>query len=206
MRDGAWDQAFVSFGGFGQNRRGKQVHVRTWTEEFAGLAEQEERLAGLGRFILGEDGDNTSPTYATPVHDVDLPEHDRSWFTVVPETEMRDRVSRITEKPCKPLVSFHPLIFLGNPGALGHLRDLGFQTFEDFFDERYDEETDPRRRFDMVYDQVLALVRADEADLARRSAQIAERLVHNARFGLTDLPRIFRKKRDYGLLRDILQA
>jgi hypothetical protein len=204
MRDGLWDQAFVSFGGIGMNKRGKKPVYKRWKHEIAALAPELARLEAMGRFLLDGDGDNTSLHYRTPIYDVDLPQHGESWFTVVPETEMRDRSSRITEKACKALVNFHPLIFLGNPGSLDFLREYGFQTFEGFFDEAYDREADPRRRFDLVYDQVVALCRADEAELARRTAAVEEALVHNAHWGLTKLPGVIRRERDAALLRAVL--
>ena len=71
-----------------------------------------------------------------------------------------------------------------------------FQTFDGLFDESYDQEPDPRRRFELVYAQVAALCRMDEARLARLSAALDERLVFNARWGLTKLPGIFRDRVD----------
>lgn len=199
MRDGAWDQGVISFGGFDRGEGVKPMRVREWGEELQALSAYQDRLAALGRTVIGDDTPGR-----TPVDDGDLPQHDETWFSVVTESEMRERPSRITEKPCKPLVNFHPLIFLGNPGSLPLLRDLGFETFDGFFDESYDHEADPKRRFAMVYDQVLALSRADETELSRRSDEVAERLVHNARWGLTELPRRFRKRLDYALLNTIL--
>jgi hypothetical protein len=204
MRDDLWNQAFVSFGGIGMNKRGKKPSYKRWRREVDELAPYLERLEGLGRFILGEDGDNSRSDYRTPVYDADMPEHDRSWFTVVTETEMRDRPSRITEKPCKALVNFHPLIFLGNPGALDQLREYGFRTFEGFFDESYDEELDAKRRFDRVYDQVVELCRRSDQDLARRAGLVEEALIHNARRGLVELPAEIRRVKDLELLKALL--
>ena len=59
------------------------------------------------------------------------------------------------------------------------------------FDERYDEELDPRRRFDMVYDEVRRLCAMDEAQMARTSAALSEIVTFNACWGLTELPRRF---------------
>jgi hypothetical protein len=200
MRDGFWNQAFVSFGGIGMNKRGKKPAYKIWREEVASLAPYLERLEAMGRFIFGEDADNTSPEYRTPVYDADMPQHDASWFTVISETEMRSRPLRITEKSCKPLVNFHPLIFLGNPGSLDILREYGFRTFHGLFDEGYDRESDVHRRFDQVYDQISALCRADERELARRSSLVEEALIHNAEWGLTKLPSALRRHRDLDLV------
>jgi hypothetical protein len=105
----------------------------------------------------------------------------------VTETEMSRRLHRITEKPLKPLLNLHPFLILGSPGSLQLVRSYGFQTFSGIFDERYDEEEDPRRRFDMVYEQVRRLCALDEAELSRLSDRVSEILIFNACWGLTEL-------------------
>jgi hypothetical protein len=44
---------------------------------------------------------------------VDLADYHDSWFTVVTETEMRARPSRISAKVVKPLVNFQPFLVVG---------------------------------------------------------------------------------------------
>ncbi|OJU12467.1 MAG: hypothetical protein BGN86_12635 [Caulobacterales bacterium 68-7] len=205
MRDGLWDKGMISFGGLPKDDTVKPMRVREWGQELDALAPYAERLAALGRIVIGEDQDLIAGS-RMPVDDSNLPEHDRTWFSVVTESEMRSRPSRVTEKPCKPLVNFHPLIFLGNPGALALLREFGFESFSGFFDESYDEENDPKKRFAMAYNEILALCRADETELARRAARVSEQLVYNARRGLTELPRLFRQRFDRDLLNAILDG
>jgi hypothetical protein len=124
-----------------------------------------------------------------------LPERQRSWFTVVNETEITGP-RRITEKPFKSLIDFHPTIVIGNAGALPLIRELGFRTFDGWFDEAYDAMGDPRARFDAVYGEVRRLCAAPEAELARMEAEAFETLDHNARWGLTRLPGVYRDQID----------
>jgi hypothetical protein len=44
-----------------------------------------------------------------------------------------------TEKVFKPLAFFHPFQVIASPGFLQNLREYGFQTFENLFDESYDQ-------------------------------------------------------------------
>ena len=141
-----------------------------------------------------------------PVLDDPLAEYGESWFSVVTETEMGDAPCRITEKPLKALLNFHPLIMLGNPGALELLRGYGFATFGGLVDERYDQELDPRRRFEMVYAEVRRLCALDEAELDRLEQALDEVIVFNARHGLTRLPKLFRDRYDPDLVADIVAA
>lgn len=116
------------------------------------------------------------------------------------ETDVSNRLHRITEKPFKPLLCFHPLIVLGSCDSLRLIREYGFETFPGVFDESYDQEADLRTRFEMVFGQVERLCRMDEAELARLSEAAAEAVVFNAFWGLTRLPALFRDRIDTALV------
>ena len=210
LRDGLWDSGFVSYGGFERtlqttNKTIAKLQKITDAIGFealnAELSPLLPRLDAIDPIILGAPA---SASDMEMVHDEALPEYAASWLSVVTETEMLAQPCRITEKPLKALVNFHPFLVLGNPGALKMIRDLGFQTFPELIDESYDEELDPRRRFDMVYAELKRLIALDETELARREAVVAEKLVFNAEWGLTRLPHIFRDEIDDALIRDIL--
>jgi hypothetical protein len=213
MRDGLWDQGFISFGGFDQmmRRRGKSLaSIRREFLRFPGFEDEAaavepllEELVRRGQFLMGRLPAKGSK-YGTVVQDQALPEYGESWFSIVTETEMGERPCRITEKPLKPLLNFHPFVIFGNPGALKLIRDLGFVTFPELFDERYDEEPDPRRRFDMAFEQVRRLCAAEEGELARMAAAASEKLISNAEFGLTRLPAIFSDQTDVAMMREVL--
>lgn len=213
LRDGLWDQAFVSFGGverykevFGaKDDAGVIRHLAAlpgFDDLAHDLAPQLPALAAFGRQML----DPPSAERFDAHRDVDLPHYAQSWFAVVTETEMHPRPSRITEKPMKALVNFEPFAVLGNPHALKALRALGFRTFPEMFDERYDEVFDPRERFDLVYNQVLRLARMDQAELGRLEHAMADTLLHNARWGLIEMPTVARRHAFRSLVATILAA
>ena len=217
LRDGLWDAGFISFGGFGvavENKRRDSApspppdfariaaKLREQLSGFDDMIDDLEpllpTLEGKGRILLGEVNADaeTGRLVEMPTGDTPLPEHELSWFTVLTETEMQDRPSRITEKPLKPLVNFHPLIMFASPGSLAIIRDLGFRTFCEAIDEAYDEEFDPRRRFDMAYDEFRRLCALDEAKVDALEQSLSEALIHNARWGLTRLPAVYRDQID----------
>jgi hypothetical protein len=212
MRDGLWDAGFISFGGFGRMASRKQrsfdrfireLGARGFADLAEGLAPLLPSLDGRGEIILGRTRE--APGIENEwCDDEALEEYSSSWFSAVTETEMRDQPCRITEKPLKAMVNFHPPVVFGNPGSLQMLRKLGFETFPELIDESYDEEPDPRRRFDMAYDQVRRLCRMDEVELARLMAGASEKLVFNAEHGLTRLPLIYREQIDEALMAAIL--
>jgi hypothetical protein len=218
IRDGLWDQGYISFGGFDRFEKAygqdKAEFSRVMKRQpgFQDLARQLmpllDTLDSYGQVVFGWviRDHRSNHIHKAPLLDRGVEEYNRSWFSVITETEMRGRPSRITEKPLKPLANFHPLISFGNPGSLEMIRELGFVTFEEMIDERYDLEPDPRRRFDMVYAEVKRLCALDEAELARLEAKIADKLEHNARWVLFDMPRVRKAQHDRALLDAILAS
>jgi len=217
LRDGLWDQGFISFGGFRQKVAGpgkdrpSPEQLAQSLPGFEDLAVQIapfiDRLDAYGRVLLGLERHGwTNIDLTNAGSAVELDEYDDSWFSLVTESEMRSRPARITEKVVKPLVNFQPLLVLGNPGALEMIREYGFATFDDVFDESYDTELDPRCRFEQVYEQFRRACDRSEQEWARLERHIQERLIANARWGLTRFPSTFRQQQDAMVVNRILGA
>lgn len=68
-------------------------------------------------------------------------------FSVVSETVTLSRYQlHVTEKTFKPMAYYHPFVVFGQTGHLAYLHELGFETFENLFDESYDHESDQTAR------------------------------------------------------------
>ena len=61
-----------------------------------------------------------------------------SVFSVITESQYHERFGIITEKTFNAIVARHPFLMVGHKGALEHIKQLGFVTFEEMFDEEYD--------------------------------------------------------------------
>lgn len=190
LDDGLFRDGYVSFGGFGLKGTTKLPSLADLEREVPWAADLLPRLeaslpalAAYGPVLFG---DGEPQAGATRADALDI--YQDSWVSLVTETEMRARVTRVTEKVLKPLLNAHPFVVFGNPGSLGLIRELGFQTFAPAIDESYDEDLDPRRRFDLAYREAARLIRADDQDLARLEASLAEVLLCNLRHGLMVLP------------------
>jgi|688.fasta_scaffold24420_15 hypothetical protein len=69
-----------------------------------------------------------------------------SLWHIVPETIFYDEKLHLTEKIFKPIVIKRPFILIGAPGNLAYLKEYGFQTFDRWINEDYDNEPDPDLR------------------------------------------------------------
>jgi hypothetical protein len=76
-------------------------------------------------------------------------------FSIVAETGVsNDQQVFITEKTFKPIAFQHPFIVFGQQGVLTYLKTQGFETFENVFDESYDDEYDVDKRLNNIVNQV----------------------------------------------------
>jgi hypothetical protein len=74
------------------------------------------------------------------------PFYQNSLVSVVTETNFENLELTLTEKSFKPSKEKHPFIIVGVPGALKALKEMGFQTFDEFWDETYDQIHEPKAR------------------------------------------------------------
>jgi len=82
--------------------------------------------------------------------------YDDTCFSFVSETYVElinDRVL-ISEKAYKPIAFYHPFVILGPAGILQSLRNFGFETFDNLFDENYDTELNWHQRLDCLVKNV----------------------------------------------------
>lgn len=85
---------------------------------------------------------------------LELPDHEATFMSIVTETLIDDSVLFISEKIWKPIVVGHPFMILGNVGTLKYIKDLGFKTFDKWFDESYDNELIHHKRVDIIVNQI----------------------------------------------------
>ena len=81
-----------------------------------------------------------------PVRDL----YKNSLVNIITETYFFNNIIHITEKTYKPIAFMQPFVMLGSYGSLKHIKDMGFKTFGEFWDESYDLEKDDIKRFTMV--------------------------------------------------------
>lgn len=93
-----------------------------------------------------------------------LDEHEKSFCSIVTETffdkvSIKDyhNVTFITEKVEKCIAAGQPFIVVGTPGYLRKLKELGFKTFDKWWDESYDDESDDIKRLNRIKEVVLEL-------------------------------------------------
>ena len=117
-----------------------------------------KKIDPMGKFHIETDGWECFNYHIT----------EKSYFNVVTEThheicEDNDGL-HITEKTYKALIS-QPFIIVGQYGHLEKLREMGFQTYPELFDESYDLIENPKDRIEFILDEIERLCNMDKNKL-----------------------------------------
>jgi hypothetical protein len=102
-----------------------------------------------------------------------------TFFSIISETTLENRF--ITEKIYKPIFNFHPFIVIGAPGILELLKEKGYYTFEELFDESYDNEPNHKVRIDKVIKEVEKFAKMSYKEKKDRYKKIIDKLIHNSK-------------------------
>jgi hypothetical protein len=78
--------------------------------------------------------------------------YSESLIHVIAETNFYTNIVHITEKTMKPIMYKQPFIFVGPAHSIKYLKDMGFKTFSNLWDEGYDEEENHVNRMNMILD------------------------------------------------------
>jgi len=116
-------------------------------------------------------------------NNIKLPELDLtncSYLEVVNETVF-DSVSGlfITEKTFRAIAMGHIFLICGQPGLLEHLKQEGFQTFDDLFDESYDSIRSFSQRWAIIKKNLQLWISMSEIEKKSYYMKSFDKLVHN---------------------------
>lgn len=116
--------------------------------------------------------------YAQENIDTNIIEHyQNTYFSIVSETSVTSRF--ISEKTFKPIFNRHPFIIIGAPKMLQAIRNFGYHTFPELFDESYDEELDTVKRIHMVINEVKKFCELDTKEKIKRIKHVEDKLKYN---------------------------
>jgi hypothetical protein len=120
--------------------------------------------------FLPDDADEVSPSWQRFFN---RQWYDDTYFSIVAETTVSTPELFITEKTFKPIAYQHPFLILGQPKVLNYLRSQGFETYNNIFDESYDDEYDLDKRLEKIINNV------KEFNQIPYDAITLEKLIHN---------------------------
>lgn len=102
-----------------------------------------------------------------------------SFLSLVTETRFYVPSQNISEKTTKPIAAGRPFIILGGPYTLKFLKNLGFKTFDQWWDESYDNIENHCLRLEKIYEVVNGILKKDQEELKYILEEMSQILFHN---------------------------
>ena len=87
-------------------------------------------------------------------NDISSDDYRKTFLSIVTETLYDDKILFLSEKIWKPIYMEHPFMVLGNPHTLKYLKNLGFKTFDKWWDESYDNVINLKDRNDIIISNI----------------------------------------------------
>ena len=88
-----------------------------------------------------------------------------SFCSLVTESKFHSTMPNFSEKTLRAIISGRPFVLLAPAGTLQLLKDLGFKTFSRYWDESYDLELDPTKRFEKAMFVVKEILEKENLDI-----------------------------------------
>lgn len=103
----------------------------------------------------------------------------KSFLYVATETVFQYPHPLMTEKSYKGITAKRPFVILGAQYSLKKLQDLGFKTFDKFWDEGYDSLRDPAEKLLSVYKIIESICQLPDDKLKNMLIEMTDILDHN---------------------------
>jgi len=117
--------------------------------------------------------------------------YENSVVEIVNETVFFQSTCLVTEKFLNSVYGFNLPIVLGSAGYIAHLRDIGFDLFDDVIDHSYDLVQDPLSRIQTAVDRNQRLL--TDPDFARQCwKDCSDRLEKNYKFAQSQMHDLYR--------------
>lgn len=80
--------------------------------------------------------------------------YNSAFVDIVTESRFAQPTANYSEKTYQPIQYKRPFILVAPPHTLKYLKEQGFKTFSDFWDESYDDEFDNAKRLTKIFDLI----------------------------------------------------
>jgi hypothetical protein len=110
---------------------------------------------------------------------LNIQSHLDCFVNIVTETLFDTDSIFISEKTYKPIYLCQPFIIFGNPHTLKKLKELGYKTFDKWWDESYDNETDINEKFNKIVNILEQISEWDMDKCFEIKKEMQDILIHN---------------------------
>lgn len=105
--------------------------------------------------------------------------HNNTFVNIITESLIDSKSVFFSEKTFKPMACAQPFIIVGNPHSLKKLKELGFMTFDKWWNESYDNELNLTARLDKIVDVLEEIASWDLEKCHQVTQEMEEVFINN---------------------------
>lgn len=118
--------------------------------------------------------------------DFEIKDYENTHVEVVLETLFDDSRLHLTEKSLRPIACGQPFILASTCGSLAYLRQYGFKTFSDVWNEDYDLVQDPQQRMIKIQELMQSIQGWSEQEKSAKFSQAQDIANYNKQYFFSD--------------------
>jgi hypothetical protein len=123
--------------------------------------------------------DNRYDLYYNLACNITKEDYERTFISLVTESLIDEDTLFFSEKIWKPIMVGHPFMLYGNKDSLKYLKNMGYQTYDKWIDESYDDETNYKIRSKMIVNELNKFGQKSIEDLQIIRKEMNEVCLHN---------------------------
>lgn len=105
--------------------------------------------------------------------------YEKTFCSICTESHYENGILHFSEKIWKPILNGHPFFLLSSPNALKFLKNNGFKTFDNWFDESYDSEEDLYERVKIITKNLVRFSKYSINELQKIRSEMKSNVEHN---------------------------
>jgi hypothetical protein len=163
LKNGIIDDTYVSV--LIKNENFDRNQLRSTEDELYDLVAYYNKFEGMGFSVLDWDYPNhqndvfSNLKYTTKSHYTD------TIFNIITETTFENDQLNLTEKSFKAMANCHPYLVIGDAGVNQHIKNLGFELYEDLIDYSFDSIEDNQIRLNQALKEVRKIYKMGKIEI-----------------------------------------
>jgi len=118
--------------------------------------------------------------------------YNESFCAIITETKFAQPFAALTEKTMQAIIHARPFVMVGPPMSLQFAQEMGWKTFNKWWDESYDFETNHEKRLEKIFDVIEYINSLSIDDLKSMYTEMLPVITHNQK-QLIKLQKTFQK-------------
>jgi hypothetical protein len=178
IKQGLFNRGIVSYRGAGEGSVQNLINIFNRSDLIDAARELEKQLP----LTL----EHTDLNITNPAKEINYKHHAETFLSLVTETLVREETCTkdhdpifFSEKTWKPIAAGQPFIVVASPGHLQELKNQGYQTFDKWWNESYDNEPDLQTRIELIMLELLKLSKLSTSELIKLRVEMHDVVKHN---------------------------